>query len=149
MADETRGALVHYRELLTEEKATASMRDLQKLNSSVADQFAVLSARLDKASAQRELTAMETRKEHARESLEHQRREVFEKLDPVQFQNDQSELQRQIFDPTGGSWLLKDERFASWMDLNDESHKVLSLDGLPGAGRYPHPLPTSTSMTVE
>ncbi|KAL8375682.1 hypothetical protein RB595_007001 [Gaeumannomyces hyphopodioides] len=135
MAGETKSALIHCRELLAEAKNTASMRDLQKLNSSVTDEFVLLRARLDEDSAQRKLAALESKEEHLREFHEQQRREVFEKLDPTQFQNVQSDLQSRILDPDEKNWLLDDDRFTSWMDLSDEAHKVLSLDGLPGAGK--------------
>jgi hypothetical protein len=35
-----------------------------------------------------------------------------------------------------GRWLLRDETFVKWLDMTDQSLKVLWLQGIPGAGRF-------------
>lgn len=124
LAEDTKLALRRNRELLREAKETASMREIQALRE-----------HLEQQGRSTTLKDAEASKERRR----FQRQEVAGKLAPPNYSDDQCDLQDRMHESARGDWLLGDRRFTGWADAEDEEHKILNLNGCPGAGTLSGP----------
>ncbi|KAL8403421.1 hypothetical protein RB594_008613 [Gaeumannomyces avenae] len=120
MADEIKVTLLRIRKLLDEAKATASVREIQALRYQLTQESQVATCREDEAS-----------KERRRDRLQ----EIVNKLAAPQYLDDQEDLQRRTHESARGDWLFRHEAFIRWVDVDDEAHRVLDLNGCPGAGK--------------
>ncbi|KAL8342977.1 hypothetical protein RB598_004370 [Gaeumannomyces tritici] len=120
MADEIKETLLRIRKLLDEAKATASVREIQALRYQLTQESQVAACREDEASKER-------RRVHLQE--------IVNKLAAPQYLDDQEDLQRRTHESARGDWLFRHEAFIRWVDVDDETHRVLDLNGCPGAGK--------------
>ncbi|KAL8282466.1 hypothetical protein RB597_009939 [Gaeumannomyces tritici] len=115
--------------LLSEAKQTATMR-MTHQNQELLER---MGQKLEEISQRTAATDRQDARD-AKERL-NQLRDVINKLAPAQYLDDQSDFQRRLYRPETKAWLLTDERFAAWANLDDEGHKVMDLNGCPGAGK--------------
>ncbi|KAL8377546.1 hypothetical protein RB595_008297 [Gaeumannomyces hyphopodioides] len=120
MAEETKETLLRIRKLLDEAKATASMREIQALRYQLMQESQVAACREDEASKERRRIWLQ---------------EIVNKLAAPQYLDDQGDLQRRTHESVRGDWLFRHEMFIHWVDVDDETHRVLDLNGCPGAGK--------------
>ncbi|KAL8397195.1 hypothetical protein RB594_004058 [Gaeumannomyces avenae] len=115
--------------LLSEAKQTATMR--------MTHQNQELLERMDQKLEDMSQRTAATDRQDARDAEQrlNQLRDVINKLAPAQYLDDQSDFQRRLYRPETKAWLLTDERFAAWTNLDDDGHKVMDLNGCPGAGK--------------
>ncbi|KAL8336858.1 hypothetical protein RB601_008379 [Gaeumannomyces tritici] len=115
--------------LLSEAKQTATMR--------MTHQNQELLERMTQKLEEIPQRTAATDREDARDAEQrlNQLRDVINKLAPAQYLDDQSDFQRRLYRSETKAWLLTDERFTAWADLDDEGHKVMDLNGCPGAGK--------------
>jgi len=145
-------SLKRHRALLSDEKLTAAIAEIQVVRRLAVTRFNEQSAQLDTRfyelqqelhnrfqdltkrwyESQEKLVKKEA--EERQEALRLQRRIIAEKLGPSDYEADQQRASEQRF-PTSGEWILKDASFLNWLESRDQSNCILYMSGIPGAGK--------------
>lgn len=145
-------SLKRHRSLLSDEKLTAAIIEIQEIRQLAVtrfnDQSTQSCTRLDELSQQidtrfhelsrqlyenqKRLNEKETRE--SQEILHLQRRVVAEKLKPPDYESDQRLVSEQRFSASG-DWILNDPNFSKWIYSDDPSYSMLYMHGIPGAGK--------------
>ncbi|RYP07648.1 hypothetical protein DL764_002385 [Monosporascus ibericus] len=145
--------LKRHRTLLSDEKLTAAIAEIQDIRQLAVTRFNEQSVqwntRFDELSKkldnrfqelskqlyedQEKLAEREAREQQ--EALRQQRPFIAEKLGPPDYEADQHRASEQRFSASG-DWILKDQDFLSWLDPRNPSHRTLFLHGMPGAGMF-------------
>ena len=122
--------LKRHRDLLSDEKITATILDVGDFRESVEEKLNELSRKLQ------DLHLEDEEREHLRrrQQLDHKRQFVLSKLDPPNYQYDYGEAMKQRHGSSSGDWILQDSTFQAWGDPVENGHKKLYLSGIPGAG---------------
>ena len=145
-------SLKRHRTLLSDEKLTAAIAEIQNLHQVTVKKF---SDQSDQSSAElnglwlqldnkfqelskqlyeiQKISTEKETKEH-REALNQQRRFIAEKLGPPDYEADQYRVSEKRFSASG-DWILNDPGFLNWLDPRNLSNSTLYLHGIPGAGK--------------
>ncbi|RYP51599.1 hypothetical protein DL768_003106 [Monosporascus sp. mg162] len=145
-------SLKRHRTLLSDEKLTAAIAEIQDVRQLAVTRFNEQSAqsntRFDELSKklhnifqelskqlyenQEKTAERETREQQ--QALRQQRHFIANKLGPPDYEADQHRASEQRFSGSG-DWILTDPDFLSWLDPRNPSHSTLYLHGMPGAGK--------------
>ncbi|RYP69278.1 hypothetical protein DL770_008288 [Monosporascus sp. CRB-9-2] len=143
-------SLKRHRTLLSDEKLTAAIAEIQDVRQLAVTRFNEQSAhsntRFDELSKelhnrfqelskqlyenQEKSAEMEAREQQ--EALRQQRDFIAKKLGAPDYEADQDWASEQRFSASG-DWILKDPGFLSWLNPRNPSHSTLFLHGMPGA----------------
>ncbi|KAK3363959.1 hypothetical protein B0T25DRAFT_470206 [Lasiosphaeria hispida] len=123
--------LKRHRDLLSDEKITATILDLQDFRESVEEKLNELSRKVQDLHLEDE----ERETLRRRQQLDHKRQFVLSKLDPPNYQSDCEEAMKQRHGSCSGDWISQDRTFQAWADPVENGHKTLYLSGIPGAGK--------------
>jgi len=119
-----------HQQLLTDEKLTALMSEIQTLRHHAEEKFQSLENEINDSHArdsEKQLAEIEeTRHRH--------RRTIQRKLNPPDFHKDHEHASQMRQTSHSGDWLLGDSRFQEWVELGTFSSKWFYLNGIPGAG---------------
>jgi hypothetical protein len=145
-------SLKRHRILLSDEKITAAISEIQDIRQLAVTRFDEQSAqsgtRFDELSQQlhsrfqeiseqlyksKKMSADKEAREQ-QEALRQQKRFIAGKLGPPDYEADQHRASEQRF-PASGDWILKDPSFLNWIDPRNSSHSTLFLHGIPGSGK--------------
>ena len=72
----------------------------------------------------------------------HQRQEfeiIKADISPKNYEDAIYHLRHRVLVGTG-KWLVRDPQFIKWLDVSENLTRLLWLQGIPGAGEYPHNL---------
>ena len=122
--------LQRYRDLLSDEKITATIIEVQKLRQSMESKLGELSRQLQDLQLAGDDDAM-LRK---REELEQKRRFVLEKLDAPNHADDLERASMERRGSPSGEWILGNSTFLEWSDMSSLEHRTLHVHGSPGTG---------------
>ncbi|KAI8650419.1 hypothetical protein NCS57_01375600 [Fusarium keratoplasticum] len=129
-------SLKRHRILLSDEKLTAAVvevqegrRETQDFRDMVEARFSNISRQLEADLEKRSRKEIEERKD----SLLQARRTISSQLSPGNYEDDQRSAFSQFFSSPSGDWVLHEPRFKKW--LQSSSGQVLYLHGMPGAGK--------------
>ncbi|KAH8693390.1 hypothetical protein GQ44DRAFT_595961, partial [Phaeosphaeriaceae sp. PMI808] len=134
-------SLKRHRSLLSDEKLTAAIaeiQDIRKLTVAKSDELSQqLHNRFQELLKQLYESQEGLRKKEAgqeQEALRQQRRIIEEKLGPPDYEADQRRALEQCFS-SSGEWILKDQNFLNWLHPRNPSNSILYMHGMPGAGK--------------
>jgi hypothetical protein len=119
-----------HQQLLTEEKLTALMSEVQTVHHHAEEKFYILEREINARHArdsEKELAELE-------ETRHRQRRIVHRKLDAPDSLKDHEHACQMRQTSCSGDWILTDSRFQEWIELDTFSSKNFYLNGIPGAG---------------
>ncbi|KAJ3548304.1 hypothetical protein NM208_g1070 [Fusarium decemcellulare] len=131
-------SLKRHRELLSDEKLTATILEIQAGRGDVRAIRQTIETRFDELSRKLERGLVETRERETRalqESLMHKRRLISAQLCPGNYAVDQQAAFSQWSSSTSENWVLQDKRFKNWLQPGPNTDRVLYLHGMPGAGK--------------
>ncbi|KAH6632698.1 hypothetical protein F5144DRAFT_574952 [Chaetomium tenue] len=123
--------LKRHRDLLSDEKITTLLTEVNDFRQSFEDKFDDLSRQVLKLHLDN----------HDEESLRHQealdrkRQFVVSKLDPPDYAFDLERAFNERGVSTSGDWLRTDPAFCQWTDLTAMDPRALFLNGIPGTGK--------------
>lgn len=121
-----------HRDLLSDEKITATILEVQDMRESMEDKLQELSRRLEEL----HLSTDEDRVLQQRERLDKRREFVFSKLGAPVYQNDFERASRERHQTSSGDWILNDDTYKKWIDTTSLEHRTLYLNGIPGTGEW-------------
>lgn len=122
--------LKRHRDLLSDEKLTAAIVELQDLRQSMEDKLDELSRKLQGLHLEDE----ENGALRHREQVDRQRQLVLSKLDAPSFQHEFEKASRERQNTPSGNWILGHRTYKEWTDMKKTEHKTLYLNGSPGTG---------------
>ncbi|KAJ4218040.1 hypothetical protein NW759_008634 [Fusarium solani] len=129
-------SLKRHRTLLSDEKLTAAIievqqarREAQELRNVMEARFGELSRRLETDSEKRSRQEVEAMKD----GLLQARCTISSQLSPGNYQDDQKLAFDQFFRSPSGDWVLQEPKFTEW--LKGSNGQILYLHGMPGAGK--------------
>lgn len=134
-------SLKRHRSLLSDEKLTAAIAEIQDIRKLTVARSDELSQQLHNRfqellkqlyESQEGLRKKEARQEQ--EALRQQRRIIEEKLGPPDYEADQRRALEQCFS-SSGDWILDDQNFLNWLHSRNPSNSILYMHGMPGAGK--------------
>ncbi|EEU36073.1 uncharacterized protein NECHADRAFT_102084 [Fusarium vanettenii 77-13-4] len=128
-------SLKRHRTLLSDEKLTAAVIEVQEGRRETQDFREMVEARFSNISRQLEADLEKrSRKdiEERKDSLLQARRIISSQLSPGNYEDDQRSAFSQFFSSPSGDWVLHEPRFQEW--LQSSNGQVLYLHGMPGAG---------------
>ncbi|KAH6848231.1 hypothetical protein B0I37DRAFT_309598 [Chaetomium sp. MPI-CAGE-AT-0009] len=123
--------LKRHRDLLSDEKITALLAEVNGFRQSFEDKFSELSRQMLKL----HLDNSDEESLWHHEALDRKRQFVLSKLDPPDYS---SVLERAFNErgvSTSGDWLRADAAFRQWTDLTTMDPRALYLNGIPGTGK--------------
>ncbi|KAM7210934.1 Ankyrin repeat-containing domain protein [Rhypophila decipiens] len=123
--------LKKYRDLISDEKITATILEVQELGQSMEE-------RMDELSRQLEHLRVDVDQSFAmrhREQLDKKRQFVLSKLDPPAFEDDFERASKERRGTPSGSWILDNATFQDWADVTCSKHRTLYMNGSPGTGK--------------
>ncbi|KAJ3459196.1 hypothetical protein MRS44_015269 [Fusarium solani] len=127
-------SLKRHRTLLSDEKLTAAIievqqarREAQELRNVMEARFGELSRRLETDSEKRSRQEVEAMKD----GLLQARCTISSQLSPGNYQDDQKLAFDQFFRSPSGDWVLQEPKFTEW--LKGSNGQILNLHGMPGA----------------
>ncbi|KAL2672283.1 hypothetical protein Neosp_012985 [[Neocosmospora] mangrovei] len=129
-------SLKRHRTLLSDEKLTAAVIEVQEGRRETQDFREMVEARFSNISRQLEADLEKrSRKEieERKDSLLQARRTISSQLSPGNYEGDQRSAFSQFFSSPPGDWVLHEPRFQKW--LQSPNGQVLYLHGMPGAGK--------------
>jgi hypothetical protein len=126
--------LKRHRDLLSDEKLTTAVLEVQKLGQSVGsveDKLDHISRRL----AALQLSADNDTVIRLKRDLDEKRKFVLSVLDPPDYESDLDRAFKERQSVTAGDWIFENETFKQWAQ-SDNSSEVLTLylNGIPGTG---------------
>ncbi|KAM0431361.1 hypothetical protein ACHAPT_005337 [Fusarium lateritium] len=129
-------SLKRHRTLLSDEKLTAAVMEIQAGRREVQDFRDVARGRFDELSRQlEEEFDKRARKEtdELDESLLQTKRSISSQLSPGSYEADQRSAFNQFFQSPSADWVFQDGKFKDWLVWSD--CRMLYLQGMPGAGK--------------
>ncbi|KAH6624506.1 hypothetical protein B0J18DRAFT_456785 [Chaetomium sp. MPI-SDFR-AT-0129] len=123
--------LKQHRELLSDEKLTATIADVRQSVRSIEDKVGELSRHLQRLHI---IDNEEAARRH-REDLIGKRQFVLSKLDPPDYYCDLERASNQRWDSASGGWIEADTAFDLWVDTTMIQSRALYLTGIPGTGK--------------
>ncbi|OTA54440.1 hypothetical protein K449DRAFT_439336 [Hypoxylon sp. EC38] len=118
-------SLKRRRELLESEKGSAALYEIQKLRQDVSAMY----------TEQKEREIQENLTKHkVRVSC------IKERLQAPNYQLDQELATEDRHGSNSGTWIFEDANFRAWSNSEAVGHRVLYVNGIPGAGEYSHSL---------
>ncbi|KAH7165444.1 hypothetical protein EDB81DRAFT_253192 [Dactylonectria macrodidyma] len=115
-------SLKRHRALLSDEKLTVVIDDVQELSTDFNDRLAEI----------RE--AIKEKKTKHQDSVFNRKAQVNAKIGPLDYESDQRTASKQRY-VTSGTWVLEDPRFTKWAEGNMARDNILFLHGIPGSGK--------------
>jgi hypothetical protein len=122
--------LKRHRDLLSDEKITAAIIEVQDFRQSFEDRLDELSREVQKLN----LGNDEQQSLRQSEDLDRKRQLVLSKLNPPDYEYDLERASSEREASTSGNWLLSDHRFQHWSDVATMERRTLYLNGIPGTG---------------
>ncbi|KAI8711491.1 hypothetical protein NCS52_01412800 [Fusarium sp. LHS14.1] len=129
-------SLKRHRTLLSDEKLTAAVTEVQEGRRETQDFRDMVETRFSNISRQLEADLEKRSRKEAEErkdSLLQARRTISSQLSPGNYEDDQRSAFSQFFSSPSGDWVLHEPRFKTW--LQSSNGQVLYLHGMPGAGK--------------
>ncbi|KAL6355459.1 hypothetical protein LRP88_11049 [Fusarium phalaenopsidis] len=129
-------SLKRHRALLSDEKLTAAVAEVQEGRREAQDFRDTVEARFSEISKQLETESEKRSKkelEEMKESLLQARRTISSQLSPGSYEADQQSAFSQFFSSPSGDWILKEPKFKEW--LGASNGQILYMHGMPGAGK--------------
>ncbi|KAK4146369.1 uncharacterized protein C8A04DRAFT_9869 [Dichotomopilus funicola] len=123
--------LKQHRELLSDEKLTATIADVRQSVRSIEDKVGELSRHLQRLHI---IDNEEAARRH-REDLIGKRQFVLSKLDPPDYYCDLERASNQRWNSASGGWIEADTAFDLWVDTTMIQSRALYLTGIPGTGK--------------
>jgi len=122
--------LKRHRDLLSDEKITAAIFEVQDMRESIERQLETLSRKFQEL----HLDIDESKVLQQRVRRDKQREFVFHKLGAPGYQYDFDRAARERSKNESGDWILNEDIYKEWTDTGIVGTKVLYLNGIPGAG---------------
>ncbi|KAK4165547.1 hypothetical protein QBC43DRAFT_315446 [Cladorrhinum sp. PSN259] len=127
--------LKRHRDLLSDEKLTTAVLEVQKLGQSVGsveDKLDHISRRL----AALQLSADKDTVIRLKRDLDEKRKFVFSELDPPDYESDLDKAWKERQSGSAGDWIFENETFKQWaQSTNNPEVLTLYLNGIPGTGK--------------
>jgi hypothetical protein len=112
-------SLARHKDLLESEKSTVTVMEVQTLRTFAESRFNEMESRFN-----------DMAKEEKRRRLE----SVIDKINPPNCHTDQNAASEQRENTQSGKWLLGNDHFRAWCNVNIDSNPLLYIHGIPGAG---------------
>jgi len=122
--------LKRHRDLLSDEKLTATIADVHHSVQTVEDKIDELSRHLQRLHV---VDDDQAARRH-REDVDGKRQFVLSKLDPPDYHFDLERASNERWNSASGDWLEADPAFAQWVDTTMTQSRALYLTGMPGTG---------------
>ena len=123
--------LKKYRDLLSDEKITATILEVHKLRQSMEDKLSELSRQVQDLQLEDEDSAAIRRQEE----LDKRRRFVLERLDGPDTTTELEKASGERRGTHSGEWILGDAAFQEWLNFSKPESRMLHLHGSPGTGQ--------------
>ncbi|KAM7203083.1 hypothetical protein V8F33_002431 [Rhypophila sp. PSN 637] len=123
--------LKRYRDLISDEKITATILEVQELGQSMEERMDELSRKLEHL----QVDVDQSSAMQHREQLDKKRQFVLSKLDPPTFEDDFERASKERRGTPSGSWILDNATFQDWADVTCSKHRTLYVNGSPGTGK--------------
>ncbi|KAK4205537.1 hypothetical protein QBC40DRAFT_36628 [Triangularia verruculosa] len=127
----TLAKLKRHRDLLADEKLTATMSEVLDSRQSIEDILDQLSRKVQDL----HLSIDENEVLRQQETLNNKRQFVLSKLDPPRYHDDFVASFSERRSGTSGDWILNNDTFSHWADIDNLESRYLYLSGIPGAGK--------------
>lgn len=121
-----------HRDLLSDEKITATIFEVQDMRESMEDKLQELSRRLQ----QLHLSTDEDKVLQQRERLDKRREFVFSKLGAPDYQSDFERASKERHETPSGDWILNNDTYQKWINAASKEYNTLYLNGIPGTGEW-------------
>ncbi|KAH7145693.1 hypothetical protein B0J13DRAFT_525217 [Dactylonectria estremocensis] len=115
-------SLKRHRALLSDEKLTVVIEDVQELSTDFKDRLTEIRETIKEKNAKHQ------------DSIFNQKAWVIAKIDPLDYESDQQTASKQRY-VNSGTWVLEDQRFKNWVQGNTTLDNILFLHGIPGSGK--------------
>lgn len=123
--------LKRYWDLLSDEKITATILEVQDLRVSVEDKLDELARKVqDLHIDDNESAALKYQ-----EQLEKKRQFVLSKLDAPDYEYDFERASEERQGTSSGNWVLENETFQGWVDVTTSENRTLYVHEIPGTGK--------------
>jgi hypothetical protein len=127
-------SLKRHRALLSDEKLTAVIEEVQDARGTTENKLDELSKQI-RNGLDSVKEVIEKRAIELQDSLLERKSAITAKLDPPDYEADQREAAAQRYSITSGDWVLEDPSFASWIHADTLPSGIIYLHGIPGSGR--------------
>lgn len=124
--------LKKYRDLLSDEKITATILEVQELRQSMEEKLDEISRKVDDL----QINADESAAFRYREQVDNKRQFVLKKIDPPDYECDFERASKERQGTGSGNWLLGHATFQEWVDPTSPNHWGLYVSGIPGTGMF-------------
>lgn len=121
-----------HRDLLSDEKITATIFEVQDMRESMEDKLQELSRRLQ----QLHLSTDEDKVLQQRERLDKRREFVFSKLGAPDYQSDFERASKERHETPSGDWILNNDTYQKCINAASMEYNTLYLNGIPGTGEW-------------
>ncbi|KAK0728767.1 hypothetical protein B0T26DRAFT_869746 [Lasiosphaeria miniovina] len=130
--------LKRYRDLLSDEKITATIIEVRESRQSMEEFHQSMKGKLDEPSRNLQelhIGDRESEELRCREQLDKKRQFVLSKLDAPDYYSDLERASNEQRGTTSGERIFSHPTFQQWMDMSTVEHRSLYLHGIPGTGK--------------
>ncbi|ETS75549.1 hypothetical protein PFICI_12493 [Pestalotiopsis fici W106-1] len=120
-----------HQKLLSEEKLTSLMSEMQRMKCATRDNFQQLRNDMSAIIARDEAKILAETEERRREK----RRMLRDELGSPDYQQDQEDSFAVLRESSSGDWIANEPIFKDWSDLSSTQSPLIYLSGIPGAGK--------------
>ncbi|KAK7424247.1 hypothetical protein QQX98_000515 [Neonectria punicea] len=118
-------SLKRHKGLLSDEKHTIVIEEVQELSADFKDKFAELRQAISESDTKHQ------------ESIASQKSRIIAKINPLRYESDHdlvSKKRHMSESGASGNWILQDPKFRSWVD-DSSPESIFYLHGMPGSGK--------------